>query len=122
MADRRRIVLLDDDADLRDALCDMFALLGADCLPVASLAEMSGAADRVLACHLAILDVNLGEGQPSGVDAYEWLRQQRFGGRVVFLTGHAPSSPAVARAATLGVRVLTKPIGIDEMRALVDGA
>jgi len=122
VADQRRIVLLDDDADLRDALCDMFVLLGADCLALASLAEMTSAADRVLACDLAILDVNLGEGQPSGVDAHDWLRRGRFGGRVVFLTGHAPSNPAVARAATLGVRVLTKPIGTDELRALVAGA
>ncbi|HEX6837739.1 MAG TPA: response regulator [Polyangia bacterium] len=113
-------MLLDDDADLRDALCDMFALFGADCLPVASLAELSGAAERALACDLAVLDVNLGDGQPSGVDAYDWLRQRRFGGRVVFLTGHAPSNPAVARAAALGVRVLTKPIGTDEMRALAN--
>ncbi len=122
VTDGRRLFLLDDDADLREAIADIFELLGARCVALPSVAAMIEAADEVLACQLGILDVNLGDGQPSGVDAYEWLRQQHFGGRLVFLTGHARSHPAVARAATLGVRVLAKPIETAELRALLDGS
>jgi DNA-binding response OmpR family regulator len=119
--DGRRIFLVDDDADLRDALSDIFTLFGAGCVALPSVAAMVDAADTVLSCDVAILDVNLGDGQPSGVEAYEWLRERRFGGRIVFLTGHARSHPAVARAASLGVRVLAKPVETSELRALLDG-
>jgi FixJ family two-component response regulator len=116
----RQIFLVDDDADLRDALCDIFALFGARCVALPSVAAMVEAGDAVLQGDVAILDVNLGEGQPSGVDAYEWLRQRGFGGRIVFLTGHGRSHPAVARAATLGVRVLAKPVETADLRAFLD--
>lgn len=121
MGDGRRILVLDDDADLRDALTDLLSLFGAACLALPSLAAMSAAPADVLACRLAILDVNLGEGQPTGVDAYEWLRAHAFSGRIAFLTGHAPSHPAVARATASGVGVLAKPIESADLRALVDG-
>lgn len=117
-----RILLLDDDDDLRDALGDLLALFGAGCLSLPSLAALMASELEALACRLAILDVNLGDGQPSGVDAYEWLRARAFAGRIVFLTGHAASHPAVANAASLGVRVLAKPVESAELRALVGRA
>jgi DNA-binding response OmpR family regulator len=113
------ILLLDDDEDLRDAVCDLIALFGAPCIALPSVAALTAEAAQALRCRLAILDVNLGDGQPSGVDAYEWLRANGFPGRIVFLTGHAASHPAVARAASLGVQVLAKPIESAELRALI---
>ena len=115
------MLLIDDDADLRDALCDLFALFTAECLALPSVAAMVERANKVLACDVAILDVNLGDGEPTGVDAYDWLRRHAFCGHIVFLTGHARSHPAVARAVGLGVRVLAKPIETDDLRALLDG-
>lgn len=116
----RKIFLVDDDADLRDALCDIFTLCGAQCVALPSVAAMVEAADAVLGGDVAILDLNLGEGQPDGVDAYEWLRQQGFAGRIAFLTGHGRSHPAVARAAALGARVLGKPVETADLRAFLD--
>lgn len=116
------ILLLDDDDDLRETVGELIALWGTRCLALPSLAAMTAEERAVLACRLAILDVNLGDGQPSGVDAFEWLRRRRFAGRVVFLTGHARSHPAVARAATTGVQVLAKPLDTFELRQLVEGA
>jgi FixJ family two-component response regulator len=115
------VLLLDDDDDLREALGDLVPLLtGQRCLALASLAELIAHRDEVMACSLAILDINLGPGQPSGLDAYAWLTSERFGGRVTFLTGHARSHPLVARAATLGgARVYQKPIDIHELRELL---
>jgi len=112
------IVVLDDDDDLRQALVEIFRLLGARCLDAASLramAELPG----LDSAALAILDVNLGAGEPNGLDAYDWLRAHAFAGRVVFLTGHAQSHPLVAQTVALGVRVLQKPVTTDELRALV---
>jgi FixJ family two-component response regulator len=114
------ILILDDDDDVRESLASIFDVLGRGCLTVPSFAAMIEARQVVLACALAILDVNLGEDVPSGVDAYGWLREQAFGGRAVFLTGHARSHPLVAGACALGARVLEKPISAAELRALVD--
>jgi DNA-binding response OmpR family regulator len=116
------ILILDDDDDLRESVADIFCALGRACLALPSVAAMIDARQAVLACHLAILDVNLGQGLPSGVDAYTWLREQHFGGRIAFLTGHAPSHPLVARASPLGERVLQKPISTGDLRALARSA
>jgi FixJ family two-component response regulator len=116
----RQIFVVDDDADLRDAVCDIYTLYGARCVALPSVAAMVDSADAVLGGDVAILDVNLGEGQPNGVDAYQWLREHGFAGRIVFLTGHGRSHPAVAQAATLGARVLSKPVETADLRAFLD--
>jgi DNA-binding response OmpR family regulator len=74
--------------------------------------------DRRLSFDLVILDVNLGAGQPSGVDACRWLQERSFSGQIVFLTGHA-SLPGVAEAHSLGLKVLQKPLAIDELVKLL---
>jgi FixJ family two-component response regulator len=112
------IVVLDDDDDLREALVEIIKLLGARCLGAASLRAMTEL-PGVLAAALAILDVNLGAGEPSGLDAYDWLRARQFKGRIVFLTGHAQSHPLVAQTVALGVRVLQKPIATSALRELL---
>jgi FixJ family two-component response regulator len=70
----------------------------------------------------AILDVNLGPGRRSGIDAYAWLRQKGYTGRIAFLTGHARDHPLVVQAHRVGkVEIFTKPIDPDQMRSLVEG-
>jgi DNA-binding NtrC family response regulator len=116
------VLLLDDDTDLRDTIAELVELLsGRDCIGVGSFDELTVARERVLGCDLAILDINLGAGQPTGFCAYEWLRAQRFGGRILFLTGHAASHPLARRAAALdGVTILVKPIGVAALRDVLD--
>jgi DNA-binding response OmpR family regulator len=118
---RVRILILEDDDDLRASLSDLMSLEGAEsCVTAASLAEVQARADEVLGCALAIIDVNLGEGVPSGVDAYRWLRDHEFAGRVVILTGHATSVTLARQLALLAdVPVLLKPSGVDQLRQLV---
>jgi len=75
-----------------------------------------------LRCDLALIDINLGAGQPSGVEVYRWLRARGFGGRIFFLTGHAMNSPFVAEAVRLGdAQVLSKPIRPDRLIRLLRG-
>lgn len=118
-----RILVLDDDDDLRELLCLFAENAGAEgCTVAASFDQLRAAEGDALSCDVAILDVNLGPGVPSGVDAYEWLREHRFAGKIVFLTGHARSHPLVRRALALpDVRVLEKPIDADELRCLMKG-
>lgn len=113
------VLLIDDDEDLLAAMGDLIAALGAaPVVALRSLAELVDAAPRALRCELAIVDVNLGAGVPTGLDVYEWLRARSFAGRVAFLTGHAINHPLVRRACRLGAaRLYQKPI---ELRDLVE--
>ena len=78
------------------------------------------AASAALACTLGILDVNLGSNQPSGLDAFAWLRAERYPGRIAFLTGHAMTHPLVERARQMGEAVvLPKPLEISKLLALL---
>ncbi len=120
----RRILLLDDDDDLRTLLAAALVhyKIG-EPIACGSVVEMIDRANLVLDCSLALLDVNLGAGKPSGVDAYLWLLDHGFHGDVAFLTGHATHHPVVAEALRQGtVRVLQKPIALDIINELSQGA
>ncbi|HVJ88548.1 MAG TPA: response regulator [Labilithrix sp.] len=111
-AGKRRVLVLDDDVDF----CDLMAMLlestaDIECLGVHRFAELCARAPDVLGCELAILDVNLGPGEPSGLDALAWLQAHGFMGAIVFLTGHARWHPFLRQQAeSSGVRVLEKPV------------
>ena len=104
-------VLLDDDADLLEILAELLEERQCHCLLARSVSELKALGPQVLAADVAVLDINLGSGQPSGLDAYDWLESQDFAGRLFFLTGHAHAHPLVARAERLrGTQVLDKPL------------
>jgi len=114
------VVLLDDDDDLREALVELFDSSGCECFPAASVEELQRLPSRSLESNVALLDINLGAERQSGLDAFRWLQAQHFGGQIVFLTGHAKSHPLVEEARRLsGVRVMEKPMPMDELLALV---
>ena len=117
----QRVLVLEDDDDLRSLLCELLVFSGAKgCVSAASFEAMVRQKEQVLGCALALLDVNLGARAPSGLDAYHWLRENGFGGRIVFLTGHARSHPLVRQAHELTqARVLSKPIDANELMSLV---
>jgi DNA-binding response OmpR family regulator len=120
MMSPKSVLLLDDDTDLRMIMCDLFDCYGARCVGVGSLDEMKSlVADGPLRFDLVILDVNLGAGQPSGVDACRWLRERSFSGQILFLTGHGRSFPGVAEARALGVKVLEKPVAVEALLNLL---
>jgi DNA-binding response OmpR family regulator len=116
------VLFVDDDDDLRELLPEFLLTEGARCVVAASLAEVEAQADAALAAQLAILDVNLGDGQPTGVDVCRWLRDRGFAGPIVFLTGHAATDPRVAEATSQpNTRVLAKPVSSDTIVQLVGG-
>ncbi|HLT37708.1 MAG TPA: response regulator [Enhygromyxa sp.] len=102
-------------------LCEVVrSLAHGECLAVRSLEDLVACQDEALSCDLVLLDVNLGVGASTGLDALEWLRAHDFKGRIVFLTGHARTHPLVERArSTAGVPVLEKPITIDTLLSLL---
>jgi response regulator of citrate/malate metabolism len=119
----RRIIILDDDDDLRQLLTELAADIGCICgVCAASVGDLQSHAAEALSCDLALLDVNLGPGVPSGVDAYGWLRAQGYRGEVVFFTGHARSYPLLTEAlAAPNVSLLVKPVDCERLEALLAG-
>jgi FixJ family two-component response regulator len=118
------VLVVDDDEDLLDTVSSVLYTAGVGRRVLAgSLAAVEQKAQEALACQLAILDVNLGEEQPTGVDVSFWLRQHGFTGAIVFLTGHAATDPRVVSAAAVpNTRIIAKPINLSGLLELVQVA
>lgn len=103
------VLLVDDDADLVEMFGLLFSRHGIPHRQAHSLAEVKALGSDLDAVTTAILDVNLGLDQPSGVDVANWLRA-RHPMRIVFITGHAPDHPLVRAASGEHGEVLEKPV------------
>ena len=105
-----------------DALKDALELMtGWKCLAVRSYDELVQHQAEALGCKVAVLDINLGEGRPSGIEAYRWLKSHAFSGKVFFLTGHARSHPLVVEADRIGAaQVIQKPVDLETFLALIE--
>jgi FixJ family two-component response regulator len=117
------VLFVEDDEDLRELFVLMVeAFLQRRCVGVGSYEELVAMGEQALKCGTAILDINLGSNRRSGLDAYAWLRQKGYMGRIVFLTGHASNHPLVVEANRLGdAAIFTKPVESERLRALVEG-
>jgi FixJ family two-component response regulator len=119
----RTVLFVDDSSDLCqviELMCE--SLPEVECMCVTSMSEVLERAAQVLQTRLAILDVNLGPGEPSGVDIYHWLRGRNYDGKIVFLSGHARTDPQVEEAARIsGVDFFQKPLAFDQIEALILG-
>jgi DNA-binding NtrC family response regulator len=118
------VLFVDDDDDLRAVMLVALSGFGVrHVVTAASLQEIRDRREEVLRCQLAILDINLGNGQPTGVQVHDWLRREGFTNRTIFLTGHGSSDPRVRAAASVaGPEIISKPISIAALRELVEGA
>jgi len=121
----QKILLVDDDKTLLSSMGEFFeAVLGMKCILLTGLADIVAQEAEILDrdVKFAILDINLGQGQPSGIDVYQWLCDHHFQGKCVFLTGHAKDHPLVKNASLMkGVHVFEKPLEIDQLISLIKG-
>jgi DNA-binding NtrC family response regulator len=116
------VLFVDDDFDLRELMEMTLVRAGARRVVTAgSLFEVQEQRDAVLACQLAILDINLGIDQPNGVEVHHWLGREGFVGKIVFLTGHAANDPQVKQAASVaGSQIASKPLSVAQVRGLIE--
>jgi FixJ family two-component response regulator len=117
------VLYVEDNDDLRELVVELVTVvLNRRCVGVGSYEELAALGKEALRCSVAILDINLGPGRRSGIDAYAWLRDHGFQGRIVFLTGHASSHPLVVEAQRIGdAEIFSKPIEPDRLRSIVEG-
>jgi FixJ family two-component response regulator len=115
------VLLVDDDEDLVEMFALLFARHGIAYRGAHSFDEVKALGDRLAPVTTAILDVNLGPNQPSGVDVADWLRAQGHAMRIVFITGHAPDHPLVRAASGEHGEVLAKPVPTKQLLEIARG-
>ena len=119
----RTVLFVDDCRDIcqvMEVMCQ--SLPEVECVCVTSMSAVLERAAQVLRTDLAVLDVNLGPGEPSGVEIYRWLKGQNYRGKIVFLSGHARTDPVVEEAAKIsGVDFFQKPLGFGQLESLILG-
>jgi len=117
------VLYVEDNDDLRELVVELVTVvLKHRCVGVGSYEELTALGEEALGASVVILDINLGPDRRSGIDAYAWLRDQGYKGRIVFLTGHASSHPLVVEAQRIGdAEIFAKPIEPDRLRAIVEG-
>jgi len=119
----KTVLFVDDSRDICEvieAMCQ--SLPEVECVCVTSMSTVQERAAQILRTPLAILDVNLGPGEPSGLEIYRWLKGKNYRGKIVFLSGHARTDPQVEEAARIsGVDFLQKPLAFSQIEALILG-
>ena len=117
------VLYVEDNDDLRELVVELVTVvLKRECIGVGSYEALVALGKEALGCSVAILDINLGPSQRSGIDAYAWLRDHGYQGRIVFLTGHASSHPLVVEAQRIGdAEIFSKPIEPDRLRSIIEG-
>lgn len=110
MQSSEQIFILDDCHELRALVVYLLKTrFGCPCGSFASYDEMVARKDIALNTKVAVLDINLGNCR-TGIDAYQWLKDHRYRGRILFFTGHARNHPDLIEASRLGFQVLEKPV------------
>ena len=110
----RRVLLIEDEPAVRDALVRFLERLGAEASARASLEGTPEALLRTLLGALPdalVLDLRLGGGQ-SGREVWEALHacMPALARRVVFVSGLGPGEPEWDAAAATGQPILAKPL------------
>jgi two-component system response regulator HydG len=116
---RRRILIVDDDAETRDALEMCFAGLGHECELAEDGATALGLVER-LCLDAVICDVRMRE--MSGLDLLDRVKRTHPALPFVIITSAGGIRGAVDAMKRGASQYLTKPCDLDELRALVEGA
>lgn len=105
------ITFLEDNDELREVLSEVTkSELGEEALGFSCFDHLVARRNEVLKTKMAILDINLGADQASGVEVFHWLKDQGYAGKICFLTGHGKSHPMVQAACEIGAEIWTKPM------------
>ena len=115
-----RILLAEDDFELRSLLASTLEREGYAVTAVATGAELRSCIDALVR-DAAVARVITDERMPGGGGLATLARARLAGARLplVLMSGHVDDT-LLARARLMGIDVLEKPFGLDDLRALVD--
>jgi CheY-like chemotaxis protein len=112
-----RVLVVDDEADVRDALGGLLARWG--CTVAAAGSGAAALTESGAPPELVLCDLRLGEGE-SGFDVLDRLKA-RWGERLQGVVVTADAAPElIAEARARGYPLLHKPVRPAKLRALVE--
>ena len=116
-----KILLLDDNQDLCLLMKEFLQEISqSEIKSCHSFEDFMLVTNETIDFDLAILDVNLGIGKKTGIDAYQWLIEHNFKGRFLFFSGHAGSYPILADLKKRPhVKLLEKPVSLEELEKVL---
>ncbi|MCG8591146.1 MAG: response regulator [Proteobacteria bacterium] len=114
-----RILILEDDAALRQTLARAFSRRGHSVVEAADLTGLAGALEAPPKIEWAVLDLGLPDG--SGLTAIETLKEATPDIRIAVLTGYGSISSAVEAMRRGATDYLTKPADVDQILAVLEG-
>ncbi|MGE0525737.1 MAG: sigma-54-dependent transcriptional regulator [Bdellovibrionales bacterium] len=116
----QRILIVDDEALLRNALFRGFDRKGYQVITSATAAEAETISQSEKPLDLALVDLRLPDGD--GIELMSKLRALHPNIQVIILTGHASIESAVEATRKGAFHFVTKPCNFDEILTLVDRA
>ncbi len=114
-----RVLIVDDDAEMRDALGMYFSSQGHECELAANAAVALGIVERQ-SLDAVICDVRM-DGM-NGFELLDRVKRTHPGLPFVFMTGMGRIHDAVDAIKRGAFQYLAKPCDLDELRAIVTGA
>ena len=110
----RSLLIVDDDAPLRNRLARAMEQRGFTVVSAASVAEGLEASGTAPPAY-AVVDLRLEDG--NGLEVVEALRAARDGVRIVMLTGYGNIATAVVAIKAGAIDFLAKPVDADQLTA-----
>ncbi|HEX5750286.1 MAG TPA: response regulator [Archangium sp.] len=116
---RLRVLLVEDDEDVRSSACELMDLLGHEVLPVTSAEEARGA---MAASGFDVLFTDVTLPGASGVDLAREVTERKTGMKVILASGHGNVALPKGEAPLEGVVVLPKPYSLPQIQAALEQA
>ena len=112
------VLLVEDDAEVAALVADMLRAIGCEVLHASGAAGALGALADDRRIDLVLSDIMM-PGGTNGIELAREIGRRRPGLPVLLTSGYAESIGEQAHA--MGLAVLRKPYGLDELRAAVQG-
>ncbi|MFP5518528.1 MAG: sigma-54-dependent transcriptional regulator [Bdellovibrionia bacterium] len=116
----QKVLILDDESSLRTALFRVLDRKGLNVITANKIEEAKVLIQGDTALDLAILDLNLPDGD--GIEFMTYLKGLNPVTEVIILTGHASIEAAIRATQKGAFHFVTKPFNLDELMSLVDKA
>lgn len=117
--EKRSVLIVDDEADIRELLDLTMARMGLDAHCVGTLADARRYLDNAC-CQLCLTDMRLPDGE--GLDLVRYIGERIPELPVAVITAHGSAENAVSALKAGAFDYLTKPVSLDQLRALVKSA
>ncbi|MBI4371303.1 MAG: hybrid sensor histidine kinase/response regulator [Elusimicrobia bacterium] len=116
MTMKGRILVVDDDAHLRESVADNLDVEGYE-IEQAAGAEEAVARVRAAPFDVILMDYNLADG--TGIDAIQRIRALNAGSQILMITAHASLDTALKAIQESVDDFLTKPVNFDQLKRAI---